>query len=147
MNTVIVRNDLQKFCVAWRRLRWVILLIAVTDVFAEEAARKSFDLPVDTAEKSLKKFSEQSGMEVLVPTSAVKDIRTRAVKGEMTAREALDSMLVGTPLIAVANYKTGSVTIRREGPNGPNVPRAAQTQSDRPRSEKSPMVPRMPQNP
>ncbi|MGH7958652.1 MAG: STN domain-containing protein, partial [Opitutaceae bacterium] len=89
-----------------------IVIVAATAVVAAEFTKKIFDLPVDGAEKSLKRFGEQSGMEVLFPTSAVKGVRTRAVKGEMTARAALDAMLSGTPLVAVADDKTGSVTIK-----------------------------------
>ncbi|MGH7947124.1 MAG: TonB-dependent receptor plug domain-containing protein, partial [Opitutaceae bacterium] len=50
--------------------------------------------------------------------------------GEMTARAALDAMLLGTGLTVVSE-KNGAFSVRKETP-GPNAPRAAQTRSDRP---------------
>lgn len=91
---------------------------------AAEPARISFDLPAATADKSLKLFSEQSGLEVLFLTETATAVRTNAVKGHFTAREAVDRMLAGTNLKAAQNEKTGAVRIV---PNAdPNAPRVAQ---------------------
>ena len=96
------------------------ITIAASAANGAVAPKKAFDIPAGAAEKTLKKFSEQSGMEVLVPTTTVKDIRTLSVRGEMTSREALNRMLNGTGLIALPDEKTGIVTVRRETPvNGP----------------------------
>ena len=73
-----------------------------------------FNLPADRAENSLKRLSEQSGIEVLFPTDAVAGIRTNAVRGEMTARAALDAMLAGTGLVAVQGKNSNSLSVRRE---------------------------------
>jgi iron complex outermembrane receptor protein len=91
---------------------------------AVDAARKSFDLPAASAEQALKRLAEQSGREVLFPADAVEGVRTRAVKGEMTPREALDALLAGTPLTGVQDARTGALTVRREPPAPPakNVP-------------------------
>lgn len=98
------------------------VIMATTALVAAEPAKITFNLSAESAEKSLKRFGEQSGMEVLFPTATVKGVRTRAVKGEMTARAALDAMLGGIPLVAIVDDKTGSVTIK---PAGPDDPRAA----------------------
>lgn len=87
--------------------------------------RKQFDLPPDSAERSIKRLSEQSGVEVLFPTNLARDVRTNAVRGEFTPREALDQMLVGTGLMPAQDRATGALTIRREG-SDPNVRRVAQ---------------------
>jgi TonB-dependent receptor len=73
-----------------------------------------FNLPADRAENSLKRLSEQSGIEVLFPTDAVAGVRTNAVRGEMTARAALDAMLSGTGLVAVQGKNSNSLSVRRE---------------------------------
>ncbi len=73
-----------------------------------------FNLPADRAESSLKRLSAQSGIEVLFPTAAVAGVRTNAVRGEMTARAALDAMLAGTGLVAVQGKNSNSLSVRRE---------------------------------
>ncbi len=82
-------------------------------LLAAEAGPKPFDLPADTAEQSLKRLAEQSGREVLFLADAVENVRTQAVKGEMTPRAALDAMLAGTALTGVEDATTGAITIRR----------------------------------
>jgi hypothetical protein len=69
----------------------------------------------------LKRFSEQLRLELVFPTDEVAGVRTNAVHGEMTAREALDRMLAGTELAVVQNPRTGILTIRRMAPAAPAV--------------------------
>jgi len=78
----------------------LVLLLAWT-ASAEEAntARLRFDVAAGSAESALKKFSEQSGRQVIAPTLILQDVRTQAVKGEMTARAALEQMLASTGLV------------------------------------------------
>ena len=52
-------------------------LAVPTPSFAQattETARKSFNVPADNAEAALKRFSEQSGQEVLFPTDVVRGV-------------------------------------------------------------------------
>jgi outer membrane receptor protein involved in Fe transport len=83
---------------------------------AAEVVRKLFDLPSDLAEKSLRRFSAQSGVQVLFPTAVVAGVRTQPVHGTFTSREALEHMLEKTPLRIVQNEKTGSLTVTRIAP-------------------------------
>ncbi|MBI5382330.1 MAG: TonB-dependent receptor [Opitutae bacterium] len=76
-------------------------------------ASKRFDVPSDAAERALKVFSTQAGVDVLFPADVVAGVRTRAVSGEMTPREALTAMLTGTSLAAFQDEKTGAWTLRR----------------------------------
>lgn len=85
--------------------------------FAAESAKTAYDLPADRAEKSLKQFSSQSGLEVLFPTRTVGRTHTNAVRGELTAREAIERMLAGTGLTVTENRKTGAFTVASD-PNG-----------------------------
>ncbi|MEY4938595.1 MAG: hypothetical protein RIQ93_330 [Verrucomicrobiota bacterium] len=85
-------------------------------VGAATPAHRQFNLPADSAEKSLKRLAEQSGREVLFPADLVEGVQTREVRGEMTPKQALDTMLSGTALIGVQDEKTGSLTVRVERP-------------------------------
>lgn len=85
-----------------------------TAVAAEAAVRRSYDLPADTADKSLRRFSEQSGIQVIFPSEVVRGIRANAVQGTLTPGEVIDRMLAGTSLVAVQDAKTGALTVRRE---------------------------------
>lgn len=129
----------------WRRLFSGVCLLCLLGAnagFPADAAKTNFDLPADTAERSLKRLAEQSGREVLFPADAVEGIRTRVVKGEMTPDAALAAMLAGTLLVGVQDDKTGSLTVRREksvADAEKKVARAARVKTgDRPRNQTRP---------
>jgi iron complex outermembrane receptor protein len=84
------------------------------------------------AEKTLKLFSEQSGRGLIAAAETAMNVRTNAVRGQFTAREALDRMLAKTGLVAKEDPKNGAFVVHREIPD-PNGRRAAQTPTrDRP---------------
>ena len=92
--------------VAWLRLiarptspRALICGIALTVALSAAAPTMNFDLPADSAEKALRQFSQQSGLEVVFASGIAKDVRTKLVRGEMPARTALDAMLADTGLV------------------------------------------------
>ena len=89
----------------------------------ELAPLRTFDLPVDVAEKTLKIFSEQSGRGLIVAAEIALNIRTNAVRGQFTVRGALDRMLAGTGLVAKEDPKTGAFVVHKEPPS-PNGQRA-----------------------
>ncbi|MBL9207611.1 MAG: TonB-dependent receptor [Opitutaceae bacterium] len=106
---------------AWKRAMFAfVVALAVAQPAGLPAqsteARKTYDLPADNADKALRRFSEQAGIQVLFPTEITRDVRTAAIKGNLTVREALDQMLAGTGLVAVQDSRTGALTVRREGP-------------------------------
>ena len=82
---------------------------------APASTKKAFDLPVDTADRSIKRFSEQAGLEVFYPSSATKGLHTHSVRGEMTARDALAAMLMGSSLRIVEDERTGALAIVQAG--------------------------------
>ncbi|MGH7958297.1 MAG: carboxypeptidase regulatory-like domain-containing protein, partial [Opitutaceae bacterium] len=90
-------------------------LVCVSPAAAQSSLRK-FDLPSDAAEKSLKRLSLQSGVEVLFATEMTAGVRTAAVKGEFPVLEAANRALARTGLIAVQDLKTGTLTINRAAP-------------------------------
>ena len=99
-----------------------------------------FDLPGDEANRSLRRFSEQAGLEVFHPSSATKGLRTRPVKGEMTPREALAALLAGTDLRVVEDKKSGALAIvpPEEAGRPPRESSAARQNSSSPAKKKSP---------
>jgi TonB-dependent receptor len=90
---------------------------------ASEAPRKAYDLPADAAEKSLKRFAVQSGVEVLFTSETVRGVRTQEVRGEFAALEAVQRALAGTKLIATLHAESGAFVISRAEP-GPMPPPA-----------------------
>ena len=102
-------------------LRWIVglmgmlatlVLVPSAGLARDDAGGKmSFDLPADDAERSFKRFSERSGLEVLFLSETAANVRTNAVRGDYTPREAVDRMLAGTKLAATQKEKNGAVTI------------------------------------
>jgi iron complex outermembrane recepter protein len=85
---------------------------------APAGAFRSFDIPATTADKSLPKFSEQSGREVLFGHATATKVRTNAVKGSYAPTDALAVLIEGTGLVADTDEKTGAFSIsRRTDPN------------------------------
>lgn len=117
---------------ACRVLACMVVAAAGAWCAAAQPARRAFDVPADEASRALRRFSEQAGADIVFATGLVAGVRTRAIKGEMTPREALDAMLAETSLVATQDAATGAFMINRA--NGPNAARAAQAPlgSDRP---------------
>ncbi len=78
---------------------------------ATETLQCSFDLPADVAGNSLKKFAGQSGKEVVFASATAGQVRTNAVKGSYTPRDALNRMVANTALSVVEDVKTGALMI------------------------------------
>lgn len=90
------------------------------------SARKTFDLPAGPASESVKRFIAQSEVQLLFAADELAGVRTNALKGEYSVREAIDRLLEGTPLVAVQT-PNGSIAIKRAaGPNG-NRPQPTET--------------------
>ena len=110
--------------------------LALTVAFAAPVtagAKRTFDLPADTAERSIRRFAEQSGLEVFYPSSATQGVRTPAVTGEMTAGEALDAMLAGTDLIVVRVEGSRAFSLRRAEPGAAREATATAVRTKPPR--------------
>jgi len=93
----------------------VLLLQAGLSAFAEESSKRVYNLPADAADRALKLFSEQSGRGLLITTEVARGVRTKAVKGEFTPREAIDQMLANTGLEAAQDEKNGAFVVKRIG--------------------------------
>ena len=86
-----------------------------TTARAADAAKKTYDVPAGDAATTLRQFGDQSGEQVVFPVDQVRGVKTNAVKGELTAREALNRMVGGTDLV-VAQDKTGALAVNRLAP-------------------------------
>jgi outer membrane receptor protein involved in Fe transport len=85
----------------------------VPALLGAEPLKMNFDLPADAAEQALKRFAVQSGLEVLFVTETVAKVKTNAVKGEFSPREAINRMLAGTNLVASEDANSGAMKISR----------------------------------
>jgi len=100
---------------------------------AEEAGKRSYDIPAGNAADALKQFSEQSGRGVMANGDLVKGIRTNSVKGEHAPVDALELLLADTGLVAIPDTKSGAFSIRKETAiEAKNVNRAIVEKSGRP---------------
>lgn len=59
--------------------------------------------------------TEQSSQGIVVGTAAVKEVRTNAVKGMLSAEQALSQMLAGTGLVATRDEKNGAFAVPTGG--------------------------------
>lgn len=112
-------------CHASSRLHSAIRLLAVALLAAAalrgaEPTRKTLDLPADAADRTLRKFTEQAGVEVVFATGLAAGVRTNAVKGNYPPLEAMTLLLEGTGLAATQDKTTGAfLVVRRENPVEP----------------------------
>jgi len=95
------------------RLFGIGMLVGPLLVCAAESIKREFNLPADTAEKTLKLYSQQSGRALIMGASEVRDIRTHEVRGAFTPSEALERMLTDTGLEAVEDSESGSLAVRK----------------------------------
>jgi outer membrane receptor protein involved in Fe transport len=79
-------------------------LLATAAVAQEPAI--SFNIAAQDAGSALNDFSRQSGLRVLFPYDSVEGKRAPAVRGDMTADAALDTLLKATGLVVAANDGT-----------------------------------------
>ncbi|HEY0943911.1 MAG TPA: TonB-dependent receptor, partial [Opitutaceae bacterium] len=110
-------------------LRRIVVLLVLTALVssvaaAGAAARRLYDIAAGDATVALKHFVAQSGEQVVYLTPKVRGVKTNPVRGEFTAREAIDRMVAGTVLVVMQDEKTGALMISRS--------RASQPQPDAP---------------
>lgn len=99
------------------RLFFPVALFAFGAAFAaaiEPPSTVRFDVPAGEASATLKQFSEQSGQTVVYLVDTVRGVKTGAVKGQFTARDALNRMLAGTELVLVEDPKSGALAVTRQ---------------------------------
>jgi iron complex outermembrane receptor protein len=111
------------------RLRSAALVVGLglTVICAEaaSAARRLFNIPASDAPLALRRYVEQSGEQLVFFPDVVRETRTPAVNGTLTAREALDRLIAGTDLRVLRDPANGAVTIVRRRASDPGSPAPA----------------------
>ena len=74
----------------------LLILLGPPTLTAAPSSRKTFDVPAGTAPATLHQFSAQAGGHLLYSAELVAGLKTQAVKGDLTAREALTRMVAGS---------------------------------------------------
>ena len=69
-------------------------------VFAGAGFAATFDVPGGSLEAALAAYSAQSGEQLLIPSDRISSVRTRGVKGDLPASDALSRILSGTGFVA-----------------------------------------------
>lgn len=85
---------------------------AATPARGKEATRR-FDISAGDAFTTLRLFSVQSGEQLIYQADSIDGVRTDAVRGQYTSREALGRMLVRTALAVTQDAQTGALAITR----------------------------------
>ncbi len=94
-----------------------------------EPALRTFDLPADQAERSLRLFAAQSGLEVLFSRTTTARVRTNPLRGDFEPLEAVQRLLAGTRLVATRDARSGAIIVSRAKSAGPAPAPAAQEPS------------------
>ena len=101
-----------------RRAIFLLVLAALTSASrgAAPSPVRLYALTEGEASQTLGQFVEQSGEQIVYVVTKVRGVRTNSVRGEYTAREAINKMLTNTALIALQDAKTGALSVRRVTP-------------------------------
>lgn len=93
---------------------WAACSLTITTAQVADSTPRSFDIPPQAAETSLRQFSVQSGLEVLFAADAVSNIRTNRLRGEYVPAEGMRLLLRNTGLSAVQDERTRAFTVVRD---------------------------------
>jgi hypothetical protein len=80
---------------------------------------RTFAIPATDAAAALDLFSRQAGTQLFFVVDRVRGVRTNALEGTYSVREALDRLLRGGPLRAVQDARTGVFVVDREDATAP----------------------------
>lgn len=78
---------------------------------AAAAQDKTFDIPSDSAVKTIPTFARQAGIQIVASAAQLEHVRTPTVRGTMDMHAALHRLIAGTPL-EVATDAGGVITLR-----------------------------------
>ncbi len=97
---------------------WVFGLMMVFAGIAQ-AQNRTIDIPVQELPEALHSLSNQTGIQLLFTPENLKGIRSPAISGSMTAEQALERLLQGTPFIYLASGKDTFVIKESIGKTAP----------------------------
>ncbi len=82
------------------------LLFGAALAVAAETAKKSFNISAGSAEKTLRAFTEQSGLQIGFPSEIADGVRTNAVEGEFAPIAAAEGQSEGVKLCTLHSELT-----------------------------------------
>jgi TonB-dependent receptor len=94
------------------RLMFLVVLFPSLSLPAAEEPSRLYDVPAGDAAVTLRQFAELSGQEMLFAADIVRGVRTNAIRGQFTARAALDRMLQDTSLQGYQDDRVGTWAVR-----------------------------------
>ncbi len=97
----------------WRWIGVIFWAASLVSLAQTAPGTRVFDLPVDSADRSLTAFATQAGLEVVFTNEVVSNVRANAVQGALTPREAIERLLAGTPLVATQDARTSAFRVTR----------------------------------
>ncbi|HEY1111600.1 MAG TPA: STN domain-containing protein, partial [Opitutaceae bacterium] len=98
-----------------RLLVWVLCGLNASVAFGVSAsfdAVRRYDLRGGEAGDTLREFARVSGLQLIFPERPLRGVRLPALRGEFTARDALDRLLADSGFEAVRDLKTGAYAVR-----------------------------------
>jgi iron complex outermembrane recepter protein len=97
-------------------------LSLVISSFAEEReeVKKRFKLAEGNAARTLKQAARQGRVDIVFSADVVSGVKTQAIKGEYTPREAFNLMLKNSRFVAVKHRKSGVYLIKEQDPTDVN---------------------------
>jgi len=92
-----------------------------------DTGEQEFDLPAQPLSRALERFSEQTGVSILVTSDLTRDKQSGAVRGRFTAMAALSGLLAGTGLRTRRIGESALTLVRQDngGENGDAPPAPA----------------------
>ncbi|HLZ74763.1 TonB-dependent receptor [Phenylobacterium sp.] len=105
---------------AWRhQILSSAMAVAAASVALPAAAAESadFHIAAQPVQSALKALSEQSGARLLYPFDEVAGLRSQAVSGRMSTRQALEKIIAGTPL-KIAMIQDGLIALTGPAQSG-----------------------------
>lgn len=113
-----------------RLLRASLLAIACSlslAVFAQDSVRTpvNIDIPSGDLLRSLQTLTRQSGAELVYREDILSGLKAEAVRGSLTAEQALEKLLEGTDFTSRRDPSGALMIIRRDRPASGNAPRPA----------------------
>lgn len=127
LTPVIHRRSCSPASLGLKLLAVLIFTLTLT-LHAADAARRPFSIPAGDAAKTLETFSEQAGTQIVFLVEQVKGVKTNAVQGDLTPKEAIDRMLAGTGLVATQDDRNDAIAVKKA--DSQNAERAAPDEAD-----------------
>jgi iron complex outermembrane receptor protein len=126
--------------VAFRRsiisaaILWILGSLSIDSALA--SGSYDFDLPEQSLAESLRQIAQRAAMNILFDARSVETMRAPAIKGVMSAEEALQKVLAGTDLVFEAMGRDSVLVKRQEEARPRSTPS--------PEAEKTPLAPPTP---